>query len=100
MRHADVEMIADAVAGTLAGSGPGLLGCGSLSSTATFEAEYLDCEINYQCGGAGVFLCLFEFECGSGVGPFFCGRGAPGTDAFQCPRTYSCDPNLAFLPPE
>jgi hypothetical protein len=97
MRPTDVDRIASAVAGTLAGTKPGLLGCGSLSSNAVFEVENLDCEISYYCGGAAAFVCLFEFDCGSGVGPFYCGAGAPGSDLFQCSRAYACDPNGAFL---
>ena len=97
MRPTDVDKIASAVVSTLSGSDPGLLGCGSVSSAQQFDVDNLECDPSYQCGGAAPFLCLFEFDCGSGPGPFYCGPSGPTTIEFECPRQFSCDTAGAFF---
>jgi hypothetical protein len=85
MRPTDVDRIADAVISSLAGTGAGLLGCGSISSPIAFDVDFLDCG-HFECGGAAPFSCTDRFGCGQPNGvaaPFYCGE--PG---FTCEAGY------------
>lgn len=63
MKPADIDRIANAVVGGLAGREAGLLGCGAISSTEAYgcPAEYA-CD-PYECGGQGEFSCSNDFVC-------------------------------------
>ena len=84
MRPTDVDKIAEAIVGSLAGSDPGLLGCGAISSPIGFEVDTLLCG-TFECGGIAPFDCNLRFSCGIS-------NGAPnGPSAFYCPENFGCD---------
>ena len=98
MRPTDVDKIAEAIVGSLAGSDPGLLGCGAISSPIAFEVDYLTCG-TFECGGVAAFDCNLRFGCGDNnvVGAigsnFFC------DDSFGCDTGYglvACSPIAPF----
>ena len=107
MRPTDIDQIANAIAGSLAGADPGLLGCSSISNPTAFStSEDTDAgwfaPNGYECGGAADFTCdsTGGFGCGSAAGSppavFTCRTGAGGTFActassFTCAGTYDYD---------
>ena len=90
MRPQDIDKIANLVVKALAASPEtGLLGCGSMSSTAEYAP---DCTWNnpyecgaggYECGVAALFSCDI-FYCGEGSYVFMCGG------PFTCEAEFHC----------
>ena len=107
MRPTDVDKIAEAIVGSLAGSEPGLLGCGAISSPTGFEVDLLQCGV-FECGGLAPFDCNLRFGCGTvnpsgAVMAFFCPENFGCDQGYQtqvCVRVdaFGCDLNAAFLP--
>ena len=91
MRPTDVDKIAEAIVGSLAGSDPGLLGCGAISSPIGFEVDYLVCG-TFECGGLAPFDCNMRFGCGT--------NGAvTAVMTFFCPENFGCDPGYTLICP-
>ena len=84
MRPTDVDKIAEAIVGSLAGSDPGLLGCGAISSPIAFEVDYLACG-TFECGGVAPFDCNVVFGCGATNG------AANAVMPFFCPENFGCE---------
>ena len=98
MNPQDIDRIANAVVNSLAGPGPGLLGCGAVSSTIQyFTDEELDCT-DYQCGGRADFGCCEGFACSLAFwcdgASFACNWGA----GFECADQYSCLDHNPYYP--
>jgi hypothetical protein len=85
MRPTDVDKIAEAVVSTLAGSEPGLLGCGSLSNPVEFDVDFLGCG-TFECGGIALFACRARFGCGA-----VDNAANKGTTLFYCDDEFYCD---------
>ena len=83
MRPTDVDKIAEAIVGSLAGSDPGLLGCGAISSPIRFEVDLLQCG-TFECGGVAAFDCNLRFGCGTN-------NEAGAVMSFFCPENFGCD---------
>jgi hypothetical protein len=96
MQPTEVDAIASAVIGSLAGPEPGLLGCGAVSGTADYvcgDGPYA-CSGGggYECGGAALFRCNGPFDCGSAGAPaglFYC-EGPQGSGLYTCMNTFNC----------
>jgi hypothetical protein len=94
MRSVDVEEIASAVVGSLAGTDPGLLGCGAVSSPEDYTCTgYYACSgdlgVAYDCGGAATFNCSPEFICYPNDAQFSC-PPIVGATFGSCDQVYSC----------
>ena len=69
MKAQDIDRIANAVVGSLAGArDAGLLGCGAISSTVYYTWQPgcttgVGCEASYECGGQELFTCCAGFAC-------------------------------------
>jgi hypothetical protein len=92
MNQQGIHRIAEAVVASLAdGSGPGLLGCGAISSDIAYSSdELLACQV-YECGGEGLFTCCQGFTC---FDDFTCAEGAPygctSRVQFTCLTDFAC----------
>ena len=60
MNPQDIDKIANAVVGSLVGTGPGLLGCGDWSGMSLYDVQVFACTGQFDCRG---FSCLQVFDC-------------------------------------
>ena len=95
MNAHEIDRIANGIVSALSGgSGPGLLGCGAVSSGQNYDllecsspaaAFFVCADGNYECGGEAIFGCCAGFDC---MADFYC----PGPSPFEClsPQTFVC----------
>ena len=92
MNLQDIDKIANLVVGSLSGSpGAGLLGCGAVSSTQSYDPlcerpDIFNCAEGYECGGLADFTCCDAFECLDFYCPGTANFGCGGDIAYFCPE--------------
>ena len=92
MRPQDIDKIANVVVNSLAGTGPGLLGCGAISATDQFVTfDQLECG-TYECGGQAGFGCCAGYTCRESFFCFFTATFACQSSLlFTCPIGFGCE---------
>ena len=88
MSTKDINWLADLIVGEIGKKDAfaGDRGCAAPSNPDPYECiNDFFCTADYECGGAGPFLCIQFFDCGPGT--FYC---AGGMGPFDCPAGFQC----------